>query len=154
IKNVEWAFTASDGGNWHPLTWFSHMFDCQLFGLSPWGHHFGNVLLHALNAVLVFLALRTLTQDTDPSGAGATWRSFIVAALFALHPLRVESVAWIAERKDVLSTFFALLTLVAYAKYVAEKSEIRNPKSEGNPSRVSSKHSTLLYVITLLLFAL
>src|SRR6267378_7369873 len=160
-KNVEWAFTASDGGNWHPITWFSHMADCELFGLSPWGHHFINVLFHALNSVLVFLALRCLTRKTDPAGTGATWRSFMVAAFFGLHPLRVESVAWVSERKDVLSTFFALLTLLAYAKYVSSVEgcgernfEIRNPKSEGNLSRANLKRVTLLYLLTLLLFVL
>jgi Flp pilus assembly protein TadD len=117
LKNVEWAFMASDGGNWHPLTWFSHMIDCQLFGLLPWGHHLMNVLFHALNTVLVFLALGRLTQKTDPAGTGAIWRSFVVTAFFGLHPLRVESVAWVSERKDVLSAFFGLLTLLSYAKY-------------------------------------
>jgi Tfp pilus assembly protein PilF len=153
-KNVEWAFTASDGGNWHPLTWFSHMVDCQLFRLSPWGHHFTSVLFHALNAVLVFLALRCLTQETDPGGARATWRSFIVAALFALHPLRVESVAWIAERKDVLSAFFFILTLLVYGRYVVAKSQVQNPLPEGNPSGGNSQRSRHLYLLTLLLFAL
>jgi Tfp pilus assembly protein PilF len=147
-KNVEWAFTASDGGNWHPITWFSHMMDCQLFGLSPWGHHFTGVLVHALNAVLLFLALLRLTA-ADLCGTGATWRSFVVAAFFGLHPLRVESVAWISERKDVLSAFFFMLTLLVYGRYVQEKSEIRDSKSEGNP-----KHSILLYLLALLFFAL
>jgi Tfp pilus assembly protein PilF len=97
------------------------MVDCQVFGLKPWGHHLTSVLIHAVNAVLVFLALRKLT--------GATWRSLCVAAIFGLHPLRVESVAWVAERKDVLSTLFALLTLWAYAQYV-EEFEVRSPKSK------------------------
>jgi protein O-mannosyl-transferase len=152
-KNVEWAFTASEGGNWHPLTWLSHMMDCQLFGLSPWGHHFVSVLLHGLNAVLAFLVLLSLT--------GATWRSFIVAALFALHPLRVESVAWIAERKDVLSGFFFMLTLWTYAKYVtSDEGRVSSDEggwaenSEGNPSSANPKHSARLYVWTLLVFAL
>jgi tetratricopeptide (TPR) repeat protein len=166
-KNVEWAFSNSDGGNWHPITWFSHMVDCQLFGLAPWGHHFVSVLFHGLNAVLVFLVLRSLT-GTGSSGTGATWPSFILAALFALHPLRVESVAWVAERKDVLSAYFALLTLLAYAEYVSSvecrrerNSEIRNPKSEGipNPEKrryfaVRTPHSAFLYLIVLFLFAL
>lgn len=103
------AFTARHSGNWHPLTTISHMLDCQVFGLDPAGHHFVNLLLHSLNAALVFWVLRTLT--------GSVGRSFFVAAFFAFHPLRVESVAWVAERKDVLSVFFALLTLQAYARY-------------------------------------
>ena len=90
------------------------MADCQLFGLKPWGHHLTSMLLHALNTMLVFLLLRRMT--------GATWRSLLVAALFGLHPLRVESVAWVAERKDVLSTCFGLLSLISYARYVREAS--------------------------------
>ncbi|MEI2723000.1 MAG: hypothetical protein V9H26_05500 [Verrucomicrobiota bacterium] len=109
---VVWAFTSTTAANWHPLTWLSHMLDCQLFGLNPVGHHLTSILLHAVNTLLVFLVLRSLT--------GATWRSFLVAACFGWHPLRVESVAWVAERKDVLCTLFWLLTLGAYAGYVRE----------------------------------
>jgi Flp pilus assembly protein TadD len=105
-----WAFTTSHTGNWHPLTWISHMLDCELYGLNPKGHHLTNVLLHTANAILLFVVLRWMT--------GAIWRSGLVAALFALHPLHVESVAWAAERKDVLSTFFWMLTMVAYISYV------------------------------------
>ena len=107
---VEWALRATAGGIWLPLTWLSHMLDCQLYGLKPWGHHLTNVLLHAVNTVLVFLWARRMT--------GATWRSFFLAAFFGLHPLRVESVAWVAERKDVLSGLFWLLTLWAYVEFV------------------------------------
>ena len=110
MENVKWAFSNPVAANWHPLTMLSHMLDCQLFGLKPWGHHLTSVLLHAVNTVLVFLLLRRLT--------GAMWRSVTVAALFGLHPLHVESVAWVSERKDVLSTFFFLLTMSAYARYV------------------------------------
>ena len=105
--NVRWAFLSTEASNWHPLTWLSHMADCQLYGVQPGGHHFTSVLLHALNSVLLFAVLRRLT--------GALWRSLVVAALFGLHPLHVESVAWIAERKDVLSTLFMLLALWSYA---------------------------------------
>ena len=98
-----WAWGAEVAANWHPLTWLSHMLDCELFGLDPGGHHLTSLLLHAANAVLLFVVLRRLT--------GAAGRSAVVAALFAVHPLHVESVAWIAERKDVLSGFFFLLTL-------------------------------------------
>jgi Flp pilus assembly protein TadD len=121
FENVKWAFINPVAANWHPLTMLSHMLDCQLFGLKPWGHHLTSVVLHALNAVLVFALLQQLT--------GAIWRSVLVAALFGLHPLHVESVAWVAERKDVLSVFFGLLSLGAYARY-AEKSKVRSPKSK------------------------
>jgi tetratricopeptide (TPR) repeat protein len=111
--NLRWAFNSSEAANWHPVTWLSHMLDCQLFGLKQWGHHLTSVLLHAGGVVLLFLVLSRMT--------GAIWRSFIVAAFFGLHPLRLESVAWVAERKDVLSTFFFLLTLWAYVRYVEER---------------------------------
>jgi protein O-mannosyl-transferase len=107
-ENVRWAFQSTEASNWHPLTWLSHMADVQAFGLRPWGHHLTSVLLHAFNALLLFAALRRLT--------GALWRSLFVAALFGLHPLHVESVAWISERKDVLSTTFWMLALLAYAE--------------------------------------
>lgn len=106
---VKWAFTTGHASNWHPLTWLSHQLDWQLFGDRPWGHHLTSVLGHGLNSALVFLAFYALT--------GACWRSFAVAALFGLHPLRVESVAWLSERKDVLSTAFWLLAMLAYAAY-------------------------------------
>ena len=108
-RSVAWAFTSTKAANWHPLTWLSHIVDCQLYGLDPWGHHLTSVLLHALNTVLVFLLFRRMT--------GAVWRSWLLAAFFGLHPLRAESVAWVAERKDVLSTLFWMLTLWAYAGY-------------------------------------
>ena len=108
--NIHWAFTTGHASNWHPLTWISHMVDAQFFGENPAGHHFTSVLIHALNAGLLYWLLRRMT--------GSVWRSLMVAALFALHPLRVESVAWVSERKDVLSTLFFLLTLLAYATCV------------------------------------
>lgn len=110
---VKWAFTTFHASNWHPLTWLSHMTDCELFGLNPGAHHLVNVMFHAANATLLFALLARLT--------GQTWAPALVAALFAWHPLRVESVAWISERKDVLSTFFELLSLLAYASYAREK---------------------------------
>jgi len=110
---IVWAFTASHSSNWHPLTTLSHLLDCELFGLRPAPMHWENVLWHALDAVLVFLGWRALT--------GALWRSAIVAAFFALHPLRVESVAWISERKDVLSTFFWLLGILAYVRFTRQR---------------------------------
>ncbi len=107
---VVWAFTTERAANWHPLTWLSHMLDVQLFGVASGPQHMVNVVLHALNAVLLLVALAWMT--------GRLWPSALVAALFAVHPLHVESVAWIAERKDVLSTFFWMLTLLTYAAYV------------------------------------
>jgi protein O-mannosyl-transferase len=109
ISGIAWAFTHIHAMNWHPLTTISHLLDCQLHGLNAGWHHFTNVLLHSLAAILLFLALQQMT--------GAVWRSAFVAAVFAIHPLRVESVAWIAERKDVLSGVFFMLTLLAYVHY-------------------------------------
>ena len=136
---LAWAVTARYASNWHPLTWLSHALDCQIYGLRPWGHHLSSVLLHAAAAILLFLALRRMT--------GAVWLSAWVAAVFAIHPLRVESVAWVAERKDVLSGLFFMLTLWLYARYVEKaegfskaeggrrKAEGGGRKAEGEPSR-------------------
>jgi protein O-mannosyl-transferase len=107
---LRWCFQVGYGGNWHPLTWMSHMLDCQLFGLRPGPSHIVNGFLHAVNSALLFLVLKRLTR--------AFWRSAMVAALFAWHPIHVESVAWVAERKDVLSALFWMLTLWAYVRYV------------------------------------
>ena len=109
IANVAWAFSHIHSENWHPLTTITHMLDCQLHGLNAGWHHFTNVLLHSFAVVLLFVALERMT--------GALWRSAFVSAVFAVHPLHVESVAWIAERKDVLSAFFFMLTLLAYLHY-------------------------------------
>jgi tetratricopeptide (TPR) repeat protein len=111
---VVWAFTHAHGGNWHPITTISHMFDCEVFGLRAGAHHFGNVLLHTTATIGLFFVLRRLT--------GTLWRSAFVTAVFAIHPLRVESVVWIAERKDVLSGFFFVLTLASYLHYVRKPS--------------------------------
>ena len=116
-NGIVWAFTHSWAGNWFPLTWLSHMLDCQLFGLDSGLHHLTNVCIHVLATFLLYAVLRRITN--------ARWPSAMVAALFALHPLHVESVAWIAERKDVLSAFFWMLTLWAYAKYVARPGPLR-----------------------------
>ena len=117
-ETLRWAFIAPVADNWHPLTVISHLLVCQIAGLNPWGHHLANVLLHAANAALVFVWLRRLT--------GAVWKSLVVAALFAVHPLRVESVAWVAERKDVLSGLFACLTLIAYTRYAQAQKVTRD----------------------------
>ena len=127
LGNVKWAFTTTYFGFYYPITWLSHMLDCQLYGLDAGKHHLTSLVIHALNAVLLFLLLLRMT--------GALWRCALVAGLFALHPLHVESVAWIAERKDVLSTLFWMLTLLAWLGYVKTKSWQR-------------------YVLVLMLFAL
>ncbi|MGD0597768.1 MAG: tetratricopeptide repeat protein [Sedimentisphaerales bacterium] len=112
-QGVKWAFTTGHGSNWHPLTWLSLMLDCQLFGVKSGPMHIVNVLFHIANTILLFLVLARMTKGV--------WQSVFIAGLFALHPLHVESVAWVAERKDVLSTLFWLLTMLAYARY-AERS--------------------------------
>jgi tetratricopeptide (TPR) repeat protein len=117
ISGVAWAFTHIHAENWHPLTTITHMLDCQLYGLKAGGHHFTNVLLHTVAVVLLFLVFQRMT--------GALWRSAFVAALFAIHPLHVESVAWVAERKDVLSAVFFMLTLLAYVRYARAPSTWR-----------------------------
>jgi tetratricopeptide (TPR) repeat protein len=156
-ERIKWACLNPVAANWHPLTVWSHMLVCQVFGLNPWGHHLTNVLLHALNAGLVFALLQVMT--------GARWRSLLVAALFAVHPLRVESVAWVAERKDVLSGFFGLLALIAYARYAKGRmqnaecrkqnaeSETAKPEAGGQWSVVGGQWS-LWYLLSLFLFAL
>jgi len=103
FESIKWAFTTCHASNWHPLTWISHMLDCELYGLNPMGHHWTNLLFHMANTLLLFFILQKMT--------GAIWKSAFVAALFALHPLHVESVAWVSERKDVLSVFFGMLTI-------------------------------------------
>jgi Flp pilus assembly protein TadD len=108
-EDITWAFTTTRHGHWHPLTWLSHITDCELFGLNPAGHHLTSLILHIASTLLLFLALRLMT--------GALYRSAIVAALFAVHPLHVEPVAWVAGRKDVLSTLFWMLAMIAYARY-------------------------------------
>jgi tetratricopeptide (TPR) repeat protein len=112
-KNVMWAFTSVHSANWHPITWLSHMADAQLYGMNPRGHHLTNVAIHIVSTLLLLLLLLRLT--------GALWPSAFVAALFALHPLHVESVAWVAERKDVLSAFFWFLTLITYAEFTEKR---------------------------------
>jgi tetratricopeptide (TPR) repeat protein len=109
-QSILWAFTTQHAGNWHPLTWLSHMLDYQLFGMNARWHHMTSLLLHIINTVLLFFVLKKITA--------AIWRSAFVAAAFALHPLHVESVAWVAERKDVLSTLFWILTIAVYIRYV------------------------------------
>ena len=134
-EGFKWAWTSEVARNWHPVTMFTHMLDCQLFGLNAGWHHLTNLLLHIANSVLLFLVLKKMT--------GALWRSAAVAAFFALHPLHVESVAWIAERKDVLSTFFLLLTLWSYSRY-----------SDEEKAPAARKKAWGFYCLTLVVFAL
>ena len=112
FDSIKWAFTTGHAANWHPLTWLSHMLDWELFGANPGRHHLSSLLLHIINTLLLFAVFRQMT--------GALWRSAFVAGLFALHPLHVESVAWVSERKDVLSTLFWILTMAAYVWYVKQ----------------------------------
>ncbi|MCD4735271.1 MAG: hypothetical protein K8R53_04460, partial [Bacteroidales bacterium] len=109
LESISWAFSFTDIAYWHPLSWLSHMLDCQLYGLNPSMHHITNLILHIINCLLLFLLFKGIT--------GAVWKSAFIAALFALHPINVESVAWVAERKNVLSTLFWMLTLLTYCYY-------------------------------------
>jgi tetratricopeptide (TPR) repeat protein len=143
-KGVGWAFTHIVGCNWHPLTMISHMLDCQLYGLNAGGHHLTNILLHTATTILLFLVLRRMT--------GFLWRSAFVAAVFAIHPLRVESVAWVAERKDVLSGLFFMLTLWAYTRYVTS-GKWRVTRTNPASSRFTF-HVSLFYCLVVFLFAL
>ncbi len=148
LQGIIWAFTHVHCSNWHPLTWVSHMLDCQFYGLSPGGHHFTNVLLHTATAILLFLILRRMT--------GFLWRSAFVAAVFAIHPLRVESVAWVAERKDVLSGLFFMLTLGAYVRYAQGRSRVQSRESSAGSSGLAldPRRSTLDYWLVLVFFVL
>lgn len=115
-KGMAWAFSSVGyASNWHPATWISHMADVSLYGLKPMGHHLTSLALHVANSLLLFLFLRSLT--------GAVWRSFLVAALFGVHPLQVESVAWVAQRKSVLAAFFMLLALLAWVRFIRVRSK-------------------------------
>jgi len=146
---IVWVLTHDNGlGEWFPLTDISHMLDWQLFGLNAGGHHLTNVLLHAATAMLLFLVLRKLT--------GAFWRAAFVAALFAIHPLRVESVAWVVERKDVLSGLFFMLTLWAWARYAQKRSREMNlkPETESASWVINPRRWTLDYFLALMFFAL
>jgi tetratricopeptide (TPR) repeat protein len=146
-ENIQAAFQVGYGANWHPLTWFSHLLDVQLFGLNPGKHHLTSLVLHCINTILLFLLLKQMTR--------AIWRSAFVAALFAFHPLHVESVAWISERKDVLSGFFFILTLWAYSKYVEEKgSRVEGRGLKDGHAPLSPLPPPRFYALTLLFFAM
>ena len=153
-QGLVWAFGRlhTEQTYWHPLTWVSHMLDCQLFGLNPTGHHLVNLLLHTLNTVLVFLVFRRMT--------GAVWRCAVLAVLFALHPLQVDTVAWVAERKNLLSALFWLLTMWAYVSYAEGRRKnaecrMRSPGCGLEPpaSRITH-HPSVYYLLALLFFTL
>ena len=160
-QSIQWAFSNLEAGFWHPLTWLSILADCQFYGLQAWGHHLTSVLLHAASTGVLFLALQRMT--------GATWRSAFVAGLFGWHPLHVESVAWAAERKDVLSGFFWMLTLLLYARYAevpepgVESSHGRRREGPDTGSRESGgnessspvfRHPSFYYTLALVCFVL
>ena len=142
---ISWAFTHTWAHNWHPLTWLSLMLDDQVYGLEPGGYHLTNIFLHGATAILLFIVLRQMT--------GFLWRSAFVAALFAVHPLHVESVAWVSERKDVLSALFFMLALLCYAKYVT-RGAWRVPGSGDVTPPVTRHPSRPYYAFALLFFAL
>ena len=152
LESLKWALCNPVNCDWQPVTVWSHMLDCQVFGLNPWGHHLTSVLLHAANTLLVFLLFRGLT--------GALWRSALLAALFGLHPQHVESVAWVAERKDVLSGFFGLLALVFYVRYaeaqrLKSKVESRQAGERRHKAAFSvTQPATRFYLLSIFLFAL
>ena len=150
-SGVKWAWSSTEDSNWHPLTWMSHLLDGQLFGLNPAGHHATSVLLHAVNTVLLFLLLQKMT--------GARWRSLVVA-LFGVHPLRVESVAWVSERKDVLSVFFWMLTTWAYVRCAECGMQSPLTRNTQHATRLThhaprtTPHASRYYLLCLFFFAL
>jgi hypothetical protein len=162
FESIRWAFTTTQASNWHPITWLSHMLDYQWFGLKASGHHWMNLGFHIANTLLLFLVLnrmmRLRSEASSPQvglrfnksmrattpQAGTVWCSALVAALFALHPTHIQSVAWISERKDVLSGFFFFLTLLAYTRYAqgAGNRKQGGKTSNSDKSRVNIQHST------------
>ncbi len=145
LAGLRWAWTTAHANFWHPVTWLSHMLDCQLYGLKAAGHHLTSLLLHAANALLLLAVLKRMT--------GAFWLSVWVAACFALHPLRVESVAWIAERKDVLSVLFLMLTLGAYTRYAEDSRKKEEWRMQNEGARFTF-HASRYYLLSLCFFAL
>lgn len=135
LEGVRYAFTSVEVGNWHPITWISHMIDVEVFGMKAGGHHLVSVFIHALNGVLLFLVLRGVT--------GSLWTSAFVAAVFALHPLRVESVVWASERKDLLSAFFGFLSVIAYLRFT-------QAKSDKKPTKIMLGIAALLHAFSLM----
>lgn len=145
-EGVKWAFTTVHGANWHPLTWLSHMLDCSIFGLEPGGHHFTSVTLHVFNVILLFYLLSRMT--------GSLWPSAFVAGAFGLHPAHVESVAWVAERKDVLSTCFGLLAMIAYVRYAKGPRPHPHPRPSPLEGEGSGAGNAKAYLLVVGFFAL
>jgi tetratricopeptide (TPR) repeat protein len=141
LAGLKWAFLNSVASNWHPLTLLSHMLDCRIYGPNPWGHHLTSIVLHAMNAMLVFILFQQMT--------GAKWRSAFVAAVFAVHPLHVESVAWVSERKDVLSGLFGLLSLLFYSRYAQKYSGIEKRKSKSESRDLARDYGLALLFLAL-----
>jgi hypothetical protein len=139
IDSLKWALTSFHSANWHPLTWISHMIDASLFGSNAGSHHVVNVIFHAANSMLAFAAFKRLTGDV--------WKSAVIAFLFAVHPVHVESVAWVAERKDVLSTLFWLLTMIAYERYA------RTASNDDSVSPIA-QYTSSPYLLVVFCFAL
>ena len=137
--SLKWALFAIHSANWHPLTWISHMLDVQLFGPNPGWHHLVNGVLHAANSILAYVVFKRLT--------GCSWKSALVAALFAVHPAHVESVAWVSERKDVLSTMFWMLTMLAYARY---SSSVREKEASGTTAWLRMWPVIILFALGLM----
>jgi len=152
-QGVQWSLVDRQASNWHPLTWLSHMADCQFFGLNAGAHHLVSIAFHCANAVLLFLLLQTIMRpppDGPDQRPDSFWLNLFVAALFALHPLRVESVAWISERKDVLSGFFGLLTLLCYAQHATRSKSLM---IQTTPASRFTFHVSF-YFLSILFFAL
>jgi len=150
VKSILWALTSGFACNWHPLTWISHMLDCELFGFDPYWHHLGNLFFHVVNVLLLFWVLRKMTN--------AIWCSAFVAVLFAVHPLRVESVAWVAERKDLLSGLFFMLTIIFYVEYVKNRLQTSDTRPQTEKKvleyKVSGLRSMVFYCLCLLSYIL
>ena len=146
LTGVKWAFSTFFQGTWHPLTWLSHMLDCQLFGTDPGWHHLTNLILHILNSVLLFVILKTAT--------GSIRKSAFVAAVFAVHPVHTESVAWVSERKDVLSTFFGLLATVFYVAYTKKHCRLPIADCRFLKSKIDNQQSKITYALCLLAYVL
>ncbi len=148
LDGVKWAFKTGHASNWHPLTWVSHMLDCQWFGMKPGAHHAVNLALHVANTLLVFLLFQWAT--------GFYWRSILLAAVFGWHPLRVESVAWISERKDLLSAFFFLLTLLCYSSFVRSRQGQGRVVGRGSnyAAKIQKWPPAVFYLLALWCFAL
>jgi tetratricopeptide (TPR) repeat protein len=158
LLGIKWAFASAHAANWHPLTWLSHMLDCDLFHLNPAGHHLVNSLFHAANVALLFALILRLTNPLPAANElvrepDNVWPAALVAALFAWHPLHVESVAWVSERKDVLSTFFSLLSLLCYAQYARKEARASAAINQGGWRVVDRDYALAFFCFVLALMS-